>query len=203
MKEDQKEIYYAFAKDKESALRMPQMDMLKNKGYDVLILSDDIDEFALEILKEYEGKAFKSIQGDLDLQSEEEKKEIEKLTEDKKDLLDAIKDSLGNDIDEVTLSSRLSSSPVCLVSGEGMSFEMEKVFSQMGDNMMYKAKRILELNPQHELFKALEKIYLNNPDDLKEYSSLLLDQALLMEGMPLKDPYEFANKFTNLIIKSN
>ena len=203
MKEDQKDIYYAFAKDKESALRMPQMDMLKNKGYDVLILSDDIDEFALEILKEYDGKSFKSIQGDLDLQSEEEKKEIEKLTEDKKDLLDAIKDSLGNDIDEVTLSSRLSSSPVCLVSGEGMSFEMEKVFSQMGDNMMYKAKRILELNPQHELFKALEKIYLNNPDDLKEYSSLLLDQALLMEGMPLKDPYEFANKLTNLIIKSN
>ena len=203
MKEDQKDIYYAFAKDKESALRMPQMDMLKNKGYDVLILSDDIDEFALEILKEYDGKSFKSIQGDLDLQSEEEKKEIEKLTEDNKDLLDAIKDSLGNDIDEVTLSSRLSSSPVCLVSGEGMSFEMEKVFSQMGDNMMYKAKRILELNPQHELFKALEKIYLNNPDDLKEYSSLLLDQALLMEGMPLKDPYEFANKLTNLIIKSN
>ena len=85
---------------------MPQMDMLKNKGYDVLILSDDIDEFALEMLKEYDGKSFKSIQGDLDLQSEEEKKEIEKLTADKKDLLEAIKDSLGNDIDEVTLSSR-------------------------------------------------------------------------------------------------
>lgn len=203
MKEDQKEIYYASVKDKESALNMPQMDILKKKGYDVLILSDDIDEFALEVLSEYEGKKFKSIQGDLDLQTEEEKAEAKKNSEEKKDLLKAIKDSLESDVDDVVLSSRLSDSPVCLVSGEGMSFEMEKVFSQMNQGMPYKAKRILELNPNHELFKSLEKIYETDKESLKEYASLLLDQALLMEGMPLKNPYEFTKKMTSLMIKAS
>lgn len=203
MKEDQKEIYYASCKDKESALSMPQMDMLKKKGYDVLVLTDDIDEFAIEMLSEYEGKKFKSIQGNLDLQTDEEKEEAKKTTEEKKDMLQSIKDSLGNEVDEVVLSSRLSDSPVCLVSGEGMSFEMEKVFSQMNQGVPYKAKRILELNPNHELFKALESIYSSNKDELKDYSSLLLDQALLMEGMPLKNPYEFSKKMTSLMIKAS
>ena len=203
MKEDQKEIYYASCKDKESALSMPQMDMLKKKGYDVLVLTDDIDEFAIEMLSEYEGKKFKSIQGNLDLQTDEEKEEAKKTTEEKKDMLQAIKDSLGSEVDEVVLSSRLSDSPVCLVSGEGMSFEMEKVFSQMNQGVPYKAKRILELNPNHELFKALESIYSSNKDELKDYSSLLLDQALLMEGMPLKNPYEFSKKMTSLMIKAS
>lgn len=203
MKEDQKEIYYASCKDKESALSMPQMDMLKKKGYDVLVLTDDIDEFAIEMLSEYEGKKFKSIQGNLDLQTDEEKEEAKKTTEEKKDMLQAIKDSLGNEVDEVVLSSRLSDSPVCLVSGEGMSFEMEKVFSQMNQGVPYKAKRILELNPNHELFKALESIYSSNKDELKDYSSLLLDQALLMESMPLKNPYEFSKKMTSLMIKAS
>ena len=203
MPEEQKEIYYASCKGKEAALAMPQMDLLKKKGFDVLILSDDIDEFAIEMLGEYEGKKFKSIQGNLDLQTEEEKEEVKKTAEEKKDLLVAIKDALGSDVDDVVLSSRLSDSPVCLVSGEGMSFEMEKVFSQMGQNTPYKAKRILELNPNHELFHALEKIYEGNKDDLKEFSSLLLDQALLMEGMPLKNPYEFSRKMTSLMIKAS
>ena len=203
MKEDQKEIYYASCKNKEDASRMPQMDLLKKKGYDVLILNDDIDEFAIEVLAEYEGKKFKSIQGNLDLQSDEEKEEVKKTSEEKKDLLKALKDSLENEVDEVVLSSRLSDSAVCLVSGEGMSFEMEKVFSQMNQSMPYKAKRILELNPNHELFKALENVYTNDADALKDYASLLLDQALLMEGMPLKNPYEFSKKMTSLMIKAS
>lgn len=203
MKEDQKEIYYASSKDKSSALNMPQMDLLKKKGYDVLLLTDDIDEFALEVLNEYQGKKFKSIQGDLSLQSEEEIEKVKRTSEEKKDLLNAIKEVLGNDVDEVILSSRLSSSPVCLVSGEGLSFEMEKVFSQMNSDLPYKAKRILELNPNHDLFKALEKVYETNKDDLNDFASLLLDQALLMEGMQLKDPYSFANKMTSLMIKAS
>ena len=203
MLEDQKEIYYAACKDKSSALNMPQMDLLKQKGYDVLLLNDDIDEFALEVLGEYQEKKFKSIQGDLSIQGEEEIEQIKKTSEEKKDLLQAIKDSLQGEVDEVILSTRLSTSPVCLVSGEGMSFEMEKVFSQMNQDLPYKAKRILELNPNHDLFKALEKVYSTNTDDLKDYSSLLLDQALLMEGLPLKDPYGFANKMTSLMIKAS
>ncbi len=203
MKEGQTEIYYASCKDKTTALNMPQMDLLKKKGYDVLLLTDDIDEFALEVLSEYNEKKFKSIQGDLSLQSEEEKEELKKQTEEKKDLLTAIKDSLSNEVDDVIISTRLSTSPVCLVSGEGMSFEMEKVFSQMNPDIPYKAKRILELNPNHQLFSALEKIYNENKEELKEYASLLLDQALLMEGMPLKDPYDFSNKMTSLMIKAS
>ena len=204
MKEDQKEIYYASTKDKTSALNMPQMDLLKKKGYDVLILSDDIDEFAIDTLSEYDGKKFKSIQGDLDLQSDEEKQEAKKVAEEKKDMLTAIKESLKGEVDDVILSSRLSDSPVCLVSGEGMSFEMEKVMAQLSNGQnIYKAKRILELNPNHELFKALENIYSQDKDELNNYSSLLLDQALLMEGMPLKDPYEFSKKMTSLMIKAS
>lgn len=203
MKEDQKEIYYAICKDKASALSMPQMDLLKKKGYDVLILSDDVDEFAIDMLQEYDGKKFKSIQGDLDLQSDEEKEEVKKTSEEKKDLLSALKESLKGEVDDVILSSRLSDSPVCLVSGEGMSFEMEKLMKQINSDSTYKAKRILELNPNHELFKALENIYSNNKEELNDYASLLLDQALLMEGMPLKNPYEFSNKMTSLMIKAS
>ena len=182
---------------------MPQMDLLKKKGYDVLILTDDIDEFALEVLSEYDGKKFKSIQGELDLQTEEEKEEVKKTAEEKKDLIDALKESLKGDVDDVILSTRLSDSPVCLVSGDGMSFEMEKVFSQMNQGMPYKAKRILEINPNHELFKALEGVYDTNKESLGDYASLLLDQALLIEGMPLKNPYDFAKKMTSLMIKAS
>lgn len=203
MKEGQTEIYYASCKDKESALNMPQMDLIKKKGYDVLLLTDDIDEFAIEALSEYQEKKFKSIQGELDLQTEEEKEETKKTQEEKKELLQTIKDALGTEVDDVILSSRLYDSPVCLVSGEGMSFEMEKVFSQMNNGMPYKAKRILELNPNHELFKALETIYQTSKEELKDFASLLLDQALLIEGMPLTNPYEFSKKMTSLMIKAS
>ena len=181
---------------------MPQMEALKKKGYDVLIFSDDIDEFVTDILSEYDNKKFKSIQGNLDLQSDDEKKEIEKTSEEKKDLLTAIKDALGNDVDEVKLSSRLDSSPVCLVSGEGLSFEMEKVMSALSQGNSPKAKRILEINPNHELFHALENVYNTDKEELSTYASVLLDEALLMENMPLKDPYEFTKKLTQLMIKA-
>lgn len=205
MPEEQKEIYYASCKSKEAALAMPQMDLLKKKGFDVLVLTDDVDEFALETLGEYDGKKFKSIQGNLDLQTEEEKEETKKVAEEKKDILSAIKEALNGEVDDVVLSSRLSDSPVCLVSGEGMSFEMERVLSQTanGNPSIYKAKRILELNPSHELFKALESVYAQDKNQLNDFSSLLLDQALLMEGMPLKDPYGFTKKMTDLMIKAS
>ena len=204
MKENQKEIYYVFTQDKETASNMPQMDLIKKKDFDVLILNDDIDEFVLDVLGDYNDIKFKSIQGDLDLLTEEEKNDQEKLKEDKKDLLNALKESLGEEVSDVILSTRLDDSPVCLVSGEGLSFEMEKVFTQMNQNEpTYKAKRILELNPHHELFTALEKFYLESKEDFDECASLLLDQALLMEGLPLKNPYEFTKKMTSVIIKAS
>ena len=204
MKEGQEFIYFASGSSKETVLSMPQLDLLKKKGYDVLVLTDSVDEFAIMMLGEYDGVKFKSInQGDLDVLDKEEKQKIEELKEIKKPLLDALKDTLSKDVDEVKLSERLVDSPVCLVSGEGISFEMEKALSQnpMGNNI--KASKILEINPNHELFNAIEKAYESNPDTLKNYAKLLYNQALLIEGMPINDPVEFSKLMCDLMIKAS
>ncbi len=203
MPKDQKDIYYGSAHSKASLLASPQMDVLKSKGYDVLVLKDEIDEFMLQILNEYDKKHFKSInQGDLDLVDEKEKEDIKDLESKKEDLLSKIKDSLNNEVDEVKLSTRLTESPVCLVSGEGVSFEMEKVISQMPGDKEVKAKKILEINPQHELFQAIEKVYANNPESIEDYANLLYNQALLIEGLEIKDPVDFSNKMVKILIKA-
>lgn len=204
MPEKQEFIYYASAKNKEQVLAMPQMDLIKKQGYDVIILSENVDEFAIQVLGEYNKKKFKSInQGDLDLLSKEEKEDIEKLKDLKKPLIEKLKELLKDDVKDVVLSERLTSSPVCLVSSDGVSFEMEKVLAQnpVGNNI--KADRILEINPNHELFKAIEGIYSSGDYvSLKEYADLLLSQALLMEGFPLKDPVKFSNLMCDLMVKS-
>ena len=204
MKEGQEFIYFASGSSKEAVLAMPQLDLLKKKGIDVLVLTDSVDEFAIMMLEEYDGVKFKSInQGDLDVLDKEEKQKIEELKEMKKPLLDSLKEALSNDVSEVKLSERLVDSPVCLVSGEGISFEMEKALSQnpVGNNL--KATKILEINPNHELFKALEKAYENNHEELKQYAKLLYNQALLIEGMPISDPQEFSKLMCELMIKAN
>lgn len=204
MPEKQEFIYYASAKNKDQVLAMPQMDLIKKQGYDVIILSENVDEFAIQVLGEYNKKKFKSInQGDLDLLSKEEKEDIEKLKDLKKPLIEKLKELLKDDVKDVVLSERLTSSPVCLVSSDGVSFEMEKVLAQnpVGNNI--KADRILEINPNHELFKAIEGIYSSGDYvSLKEYADLLLSQALLMEGFPLKDPVKFSNLMCDLMVKS-
>ena len=194
MKEGQEFIYFASGASKEAVLAMPQLDLLKKKGIDVLVLSEPVDEFAIMMLEEYDGVKFKSInQGDLDVLDKEEKQKIEELKEIKKPLLDSLKDALNEEVSEVKISERLVDSPVCLVSGDGISFEMEKALSQnpMGNNL--KAQRILEINPNHELFNAIEKAYESDPETLKSYAKLLLNQALLIEGMPIDNPKEFTH----------
>ncbi len=206
MKENQDAIYFASAKDKEAVLAMPQMDLVKKYGYDVLILTDNVDEFVMTILQKYMDKPFKSInQGELNILDDKEKEEVEKLKDLKKSFIDKLKEILKDDVSDVVISSRLTDSPVCLVSKEGISFEMEKVLASMPDanENNIKAQRVLELNPNHELFKALEKIYTSNPQQLNDYAKLLYSQALLMEGLPLKDPIEFSNKMCELMIKSS
>ncbi|MDD4213106.1 MAG: molecular chaperone HtpG [Bacilli bacterium] len=202
MKENQKYIYYASGKNKASILALPQMDLLKKEGYDVLMLTDDVDEFAINVMQEYDKKAFKSInQGDLDLLDKKEEKKLKELEEQKKPLLEKLKDILKEDVSDVVLSKRLTDSAVCLVSSDGVSFEMEKVIANMPNQEKPKATKILEINPNHELFKALEKIYYDNPLELPDYADLLYSQALLIEGFELKDPVDFARKMSNLIIK--
>ncbi|MCI5744949.1 MAG: molecular chaperone HtpG, partial [Erysipelotrichaceae bacterium] len=205
MKEKQEFIYFASADNKEQVLAMPQMDLLKKQGYDVLILNENIDEFVMNILSEYDGKKFKSVnQGDLDLLSKDEKEKIEEVKKEKKPLIDKLKELLKDDVKDVVISSRLTSSPVCLVSSDGLSFEMEKVLAQNPINQGAKAERILEINPNHELFKAIESIYENNDtQSLQDYADLLLSQALLMEGFTLKDPVKFSNTMCKLMVKAS
>ena len=202
MKDGQEYIYYASGKTKESILAQPQMDTIKNKGYDVLVLTDDIDEFMLTILAEYEGKKFKSINsGDLDLLTEDEKKVIDELKEEKKPLLQTLKEALDGEVKEVVLSKRLTTSAVCLVSGDGVSFEMERVMNKMPNDYNVKADKILEINPHHEIFKAIETLYNSGSEDVGKYAKLLYSQALLIEGIMLENPVEFSNLMCELMIK--
>lgn len=202
MIEGQSFIYYAVGKDKDTVLNLPQMDLIKNKGYDVLILSDDVDEFMIQMLGEYEETKFKSInQGDLDLIDEEESKKIDELKETKKDLLESIKTNLP-EVKEVILSKRLVDAPCCLSAGEGLSFEMERVLQQQNPNRAIKAERILEINPNHDVFKAIEKAYDNDKDSINKYANVLYTQALLMEGILPSNPKEFADILCELMINS-
>jgi len=203
MPKEQEFIYFASGKTKEQVLALPQMDLVKKQGFDVLILTDEIDEFVMQIMNEYDKKKFKSInQGDLDLMSKEDEEKIKELTEDKKTLLEKLKDILKDDISDVVLSKRLTDSPVCLVSDEGISFEMEKFIATMPNQEKPKASRILEINPKHKLFEAIENLYNDNDENLEDYARLLYSQALLIEGFPIKDPVDFSNKMTNLMIKA-
>ena len=201
MKDNQKYIYYASASNKEQVLSMPQLDLLKKKGYDCLVLSDGVDEFTMSILNKYEDYELKNInQGDLDILDEEEKKDLETKQEDNKEFLEAIKKSLDGKVSDVILSKRLVDSPVCLTSKDGLSFEMQKVLNAMPNGEDAKAEKVLEINPNHELFECLKKAYSDN--DLDDYVDLLYNQALLMEGFPIENPVEFSNKMCKLMIKN-
>lgn len=204
LKENQKDIYYASGASKEEILLMPQMDVVKKYGYDVLILTDDVDEFLLKIIGKYQDHEFKSInQATLDdLVSDEESKNIDLKNEENKDLLNEIKEALKDNVKDVILSKRLVDSPVCLVSGDGVSFEMEKVISQMPSNEKLKAERILEINPNHPLFDSLNVLYQKDPSEIKKYATLLYNQALLIEGFKLENSVDFSNLMCELMIKS-
>ena len=207
MPESQTVIYYATGKDRSSVERLPQMEILKEKGLEVLYLFDRVDEFAIDSLREYKEKKFQSIsRGDLKLQeldAPKEKKDDETAVKENETLTTAVKEQLKGRVADVKISHRLKTSPVCLVSGdEGISLSMEQILSEM-DNPMYKASRILELNPDHELFGVLKELYAAEPasDNFKDYCELLYGQALLMEGLTPEDPIGFAAKVARLMTK--
>lgn len=199
MKEDQKYIYYAAGESKNQILTLPQMDQMKKLGYDCLILTDDVDSFMIQILEKYNDKEFKSITDkDLNLMSDEESKEIDSKEKEVKSVLDRIKESLGEKVTDVKLSKKLVDSPVCLSSGEGITFDMEKTMANMPNNPGIKAERILEINPNHQILDKLKDL---NDDDLKLYSNILFNQALLIEGLPIDDPNEFSKQLAELMSK--
>lgn len=201
MKENQKYIYYAGGESREQIERLPQTELVKDKGYEILYLTDDVDEFALQMMHDYSEKEFKSVSAsDLDLDTEEEKKEFEKQTEENKDLLTFMKDALDGKVKAVVLSKRLKSHPVCL-SNEGMlSIEMEKVLNAMPNDQKVKAERVLEVNASHPIFEKLSKLYAEDQEKLKTYAQLLYTQAELIEGMPVEDPVAFSNAVCELMV---
>ena len=205
MEEGQENIYFMSGEKIEKIDQMPAVQKVKDKGYEILYLTDNVDEFVLQILGTFKEKNFKNIsQGDLDLDSEEEKKELEKKAEENKDMLEGLKTALGEKVKEVKISTRLVDDPVCLSSDEGMSFEMEKVLSAMPEGNPYgmKASRILEINPNHPIFEALQKVYAEDKDAVKEYADLLFDQALLIEGFPIDNPAEFSKKICEFMVRA-
>ena len=207
MKDGQQKIYYAVGKDKESIDALPQTELLKDRELDVLYLFDPVDEFAIEALHEYDGKSFHSVsRGDLDLDDDtfkEEKKKNEDLAKDNDGLLQDVKKALESKVVDVRLSNRLKSGAVCLVAdAAGPSVAMEQAFAG-ADNPFMKARRILEINPHHELFNKLKTLHdgETNKDAFKEYSELLYDQALLLEGIMPEDPVVFAQRLAKMMAK--
>ncbi len=203
MKVDQETIYYVVGDSVEKCENLPITEYVLSKGYEVLYLSDPIDEFVVQILNQYDGKSFQSItQGDLDLMDDDQKESLESKTEDHKDLIEALEKSLEGKVTRVKLSTRLGSHPVSLVSDAGISIEMEQVLSQLSDAQdVPKASRILEINLDHDVLKALQNVYENQPDGLKGYAQLLYDQACLIEGLALEDPVAFSQNMARLMVE--
>ncbi len=204
MPEDQKHIYYATGSNKAQIMNLPQMDSIKEKDYDVLLFTDDIDEFMVQVLNSYQDKPFKSLkQSEDDLLDEDKKKDLETKEKDHAKLIKALKKSLKDNVKDVKLSGRLKEAPVCLVSGEGLSMDMEKVLNQMPNQPGMKAEKILEINPNHDLFKALENVHTKTPKKINDYAKLLYQQALLIEGYEIDDPKGMSDTMVKLMIDAS
>ncbi len=198
MAEGQEKIYYISGESTERLAKLPQVKLLADKGYDVLMLTDEVDEFVPQTMMTYEEKSFcNAATEDLGLQSEDEKKELEEKTEQMKGLLTFVKDTLGETVQEVKLSGSLGSSPVAVTPGNGMSFEMEKYMRRVNPEMSFPTQRVLELNPEHPAVKAMQTAMIGDTQKAKEYARLLHGQALLMADLPLEDPVAY----TELVCK--
>ena len=203
MSPEQKHIYYASGENTDKIDKLPQTELLKDKGYEILYLTDDIDEFALQILHDFDEKEFKSVSAeDLELEeSKEEKEKAEKQIEESKDMLKCMKDALGDKVSEVRLTQRLKSHPVCLTAKGGLSIEMEKVLNSMPVDNQVQAERVLEINSNHPILDTLNKAFETDKDKVSDYAKLLYDQALLIEGLPIEDPVAFSNEVCRLMTK--
>ena len=207
MPDFQKKIYIAAGKDSAAIERLPQMELLRERGLEVIYMTDPVDEFTIDTLHEYAEKEFQSITRENfeldDAESQKTKAEVEEIAKTREDLLKDVKEAIGDDVHEVRLTSRLKSSAVCLVTGANSpSLSMEKTFAAM-NNPYFKATQILELNPNHAVFKKLESLHAQGKDspEFKNLCTTLYSLALLIEGVMPKDPAELANKVTDLLTK--
>ena len=202
MKEGQKYIYFASGKSIESIQLLPEIEKFKKDGIDVLFLTKDIDEFAFTMMNEYEKAEFRNISAhDKESLSDDEKSKLEVLEAENKELLDNIKDSLGAKVDKVSLSTKLVDSPVCISTQNGLSLSMEQTINQVPGDEKAKASKVLEVNPNHELFKAISE-FKGDKELIKKYSDVLYDEAMLLEGFEIEDKATFIKNLNELMLKS-
>lgn len=201
MPEDQKYIYYATGESIDRIEKLPQTELVLDKGYEILYFTEDIDEFAIKMLMSYNEKEFKSVSSsDLGFDEADSEKNNEAEENEFKALFDEMKNILADKVKEVRLSKRLKSHPVCLATDGEISIEMEKVLSAMPNNQNVKADKILEINPKHDVFHSLKQAYEQDKDKLALYTNLLYNQALLIEGLPIEDPVEFTNNMCKIMV---
>ncbi|MBU3134907.1 molecular chaperone HtpG [Clostridium gasigenes] len=201
MPEDQKYIYYAAGESVERIKKMPQTESVLDKGYEILYFTDDIDEFAIRILMNYKEKEFKSVSSsDLGIEANENENTSEADNKENEELFKAMKDILSNKVKNVKASKRLKNHAVCLSNEGELSIEMEKILKAMPNNEAAKADKVLEINVNHEVFKSLKAAYENDKDKLNIFTNLLYNQALLIEGLTIEDPMEFANDMCKLMM---
>lgn len=200
MKENQNEIYYACGESYEKIKNMPQIEFIKDKGYEVLFFTHEVDEFSIKMLSEYEGKKFKNITSEeVNLETQEEKTKAEETTKQYKDLFTKMQEALKDKVLEVKLSNKLKNSAACLSTKGEISIEMEKVLNAMPNSNKVKSQKILEINENHKIFKKLCELEKNNPEKLKQYSKILYDCAALMEGISPENPVEFLNEVSDIM----
>ncbi|MBQ1967356.1 MAG: molecular chaperone HtpG, partial [Clostridia bacterium] len=200
MTEEQKTIYFASGETVDKIDMLPQTDAVKAKGFEVLYCTDDVDEFALQMMREYNGKTFTNIcAGNLDLDTEEEKEALKKDNEDSKELLDFLKESLGGAVNEVRFTNKLKNHPVCLTSEGMLSLEMEKVLSAMPGDNKAKATVVLEINREHEIAEKLKAIYTEDKEKAAKYAKILYSQGCLIAGKSIDNPTEFTQLITELM----
>ncbi|PLR79061.1 molecular chaperone HtpG [Bacillus sp. V3-13] len=201
MPEDQKYIYYASGESYERIEKLPQTELVSEKGYEILYFTEDIDEFAIKMLMNYKDKEFKSVSsGDLGIETEENQDNASSEDNENKDLFDCMKNILSGKVKDVRVSKRLRSHPVCLSTDGEVTIEMEKILNAMPDNQNIKAEKVLEINPNHEVFNSLKDAFENDKEKLNLYTNLLYNQALLIEGLPINDPVEFTNDICKIMV---
>lgn len=201
MKEGQENIYYASGASIEKINALPQVEQVKDKDYDILYLTDYVDEFCITAIQEYESKKFTNVSdGNLDLESDEEKKETEKVNKDNSDLLKAMCDVIG-EVKEVKFSNKLKTHPVCLTTKGDVSIEMQKVFDAMPNDMGIKAETILEINEKHPIVEKLKDLFENNKDEFDKYTQILYSEARMIAGLPIENPTEISRLICEVIAK--
>jgi len=200
MPEEQKYIYYASGETNERIAKMPQTELLLDKGFEILYFTDDVDEFAIRMLMTYQDKEFKSVSsGDLGIEPDEKEADANSENADNIELFEKMKSILDGKVQAVKASKRLKQHPVCLANEGELSIEMEKILSAMPDNQNLKADKVLEINTNHQVFQVLKEAYKQDADKLVLFTDLLYNQALLIEGLPISDPVEFTNNICKIM----